>query len=232
MLPPKTTHDLWTCAEPPDLKLPIYHTYASIRNLSTLSGIVINIVIYTLNKFPIHGCGRTDSHTCTQACTHIHADCHFPSHNILPSPTAPVIQMYELPLATICSNLQQRDYTSTYGQLTSSNTWENQQQRRLCNLQRRSNVYTHKHLWQLHSAARPPRMHQKVNSPPAVTRKLSWRSLQTHTWKQVAAFCCKIIQSILEIWVRTPTCFSWQIFIFIKVSQPPQHLHYQLQFTQ
>lgn len=44
--------------------------------------------------------------------THTRTKSHIASHNLLPNPLAPVIQMYELPLATICYNLQQSYYTS------------------------------------------------------------------------------------------------------------------------
>lgn len=44
--------------------------------------------------------------------THTHKSHITPSHNLLPNPLAPVIQIYELPLATICYNLQQSYYTS------------------------------------------------------------------------------------------------------------------------
>lgn len=46
----------------------------------------------------------TEVDTCTES--------HIASHNLCPNPLAPVIQMYELPLATICYNLQQSYYTS------------------------------------------------------------------------------------------------------------------------
>lgn len=50
----------------------------------------------------------------------MHAKSHIPSHNLIPNPLAPVIQIYELPLATICYNLQQSYYTSNTHSLAHS----------------------------------------------------------------------------------------------------------------